>query len=126
MLSQRRAAQAWGVSRAKLQRAINGGKLSVLADGTIDPSEMLRVFGEAARGSQGGSTEPLGPLPSHPHETALQAEIQALRATLAAKDEVIAAKDRNLEDLRQALKLLEGPASTRRSLWSRISGKNRG
>ena len=126
MLSQRRAAQAWGVSRARLQRAINGGKLSVFADGTIDPAEMLRVFGEATGGSQGGSIEPLGPPPSHPHEKALQAEIQALRATLAAKDEVIAAKDRNLEDLRQALKLLEGPSTPRRSFWGLISGRNRG
>lgn len=126
MLSQRRAAQAWGVSRARLQRAVNSGKLSVLADGSIDPAEMLRVFGEAVGGSPSGSIEPLGPPTSHPHEKALQAEIQALRATLAAKDEVIAAKDRNLEDLRQALKLLEGPSTTGRSFWGLISGRNRG
>jgi hypothetical protein len=123
MLSQRRAAQTWGVSRARLQRAINGGILSVSADGTIDPAEMLRVFGEAVGGSPSGSVEPLGPPMSHPHETALQAEIKALRAALAAKDEVIAAKDRNLDDLRQALKLLEGPSPPRRrSLWAKLTG----
>jgi hypothetical protein len=43
MLSQRRAAQAWGISRATLQRAVSSGKLSVLPDRTIDPAEMLRV-----------------------------------------------------------------------------------
>lgn len=127
MLSQRQAAQAWGVSRATLQRVINAGKISVLADGRIDPSEMLRAFGEAKAKTKGGPheppSEPLGPPPSHPYETALQAEIKALRAALAAKDEVIAAKDRNLDDLRQALKLLEGPSPPRRrSLWAKLTG----
>ena len=120
MLSQRRAAAAWGVSRATLQRAISVGKLSVLSDGTIDPAEMLRVFGEAKGGSHGGPDEPLGPAVSHGNEAALKAEIQALRTALTAKDEVIAAKDRNLEDLRQAMKLLEGPAGRHRSLWDRM------
>jgi len=124
MLSQRRAAQAWGVSRATLQRAINGGKLSVLADGTIDPAEMLRVFGEAKGGSQSGQNGPIVPPVGHSELAALQAEIQTLRAALAAKEELLSAKDAHLADLSQALRLLQGPAESRsRSLWDRLRGK---
>ena len=123
MLSQRRAAQMWGISRGTLQRAITSGKMSVLADGAIDPSEMLRVFGEASSDPLRPSVGPLGPPPSHPNEIALQAEIKILRAALAAKDEIIAAKEQNLDDLRHALKLLEGPTTTRRrSLWAKLTG----
>lgn len=120
MLSQREAARRWNVSRITIQRAIKAGKLSILDDGLIDPAEMLRVFGEG----RSHQREPLEPDKTATHETALQAEIQALRAALAAKDEVIAAKDRNLEDLRQALKLLEGPP-TQRSLWTTLFSRRR-
>jgi hypothetical protein len=98
-----------GVSRATLQRKISSGKLSVLADGTIDPSDMLRVFGEAKGGPDNGSHEPLEPPAGHNNESVLRAEIQTLRTALAAKDELIAAKNKHLDDLGQALRLLKGP-----------------
>ena len=109
MLSQRRAAQAWGVSRATIQRAVSSGKLSVLPDGTIDPAEMLRAFGEAKGGPQGHYNEPLGPHLGREDEMAFQAEIRVLKAQIEAKEALLSAKDRHIEDLSQALRLLAGP-----------------
>lgn len=109
MLSQRRAAQAWGISRATLQRAISSGTLSVLPDGTIDPAEMLRAFGEAKGGPVGHQNGPLGPPLGRGDEMAFQAEIRVLKAQIQAKEDLLSAKDRHIEDLSQALRLLAGP-----------------
>ncbi|MBO1326802.1 hypothetical protein K2X14_17100 [Acetobacter sp. TBRC 12305] len=145
MLSQRQAAQTWGISRSTLQRAISKGNLSVSGSGKIDPSEMLRVFGAARSGPTGGPhgppVGPLGPGVGHPQshgqEPALEAENKALRAALAAKEELIAAKDRHIEDLSQALRLLAAPSQPSappepeppatpeppaRSIWQRLFG----
>lgn len=126
MLSQRRAAQAWAVSRATIQRAISIGKLSVLADGTIDPSEMVRVFGEPASQlsrpmsrltvPDEATNEP--PL-SHPDTSKLRAEIEHLKAMLLEKDA-------RIEDLRGAMRLLtdqrtaEAPS---KGFWARLRGR---
>lgn len=40
------AAKEWGVSRTTIYQKINDGELSRNSDKKIDPSEMLRVFGE--------------------------------------------------------------------------------
>lgn len=141
MLSQRQAAQAWGISRSTLQRAISKGNLSVSGSGRIDPSEMLRVFGEARGGPSGPPVGPLGPGVGHPlsqgHNQSLEAENKALRAALAAKEELISAKDRHIEDLSQALRLLAAPNQPSappepeppvaqeppaRSIWQRLFG----
>lgn len=142
MLSQRRASEMWGVSRRTIQRAIQSGKLSVSSDGQIDPSEMLRVFGEASGKKEGGAdapvSEPLAPhrapVGSPSPDVALTAEIKALRAALAAKDELLAAKDRHIEDMSLSLRLLAAPPpqtqppphveKTGGSLWQRLLGRN--
>jgi hypothetical protein len=41
-----KAAEDWGVSRQYIYRKIKSGELSKLNTGTIDTSELLRVFGE--------------------------------------------------------------------------------
>ena len=141
MLSQRQAAQAWGISRSTLQRAISKGNLSVSGTGKIDPSEMLRVFGEAKGGPPRPHDGPLGPGVAHPQnmdqDLALEAENKVLRAALAAKEELITAKDRHIEDLSQALRLLAAPSQPSappkpeppatqeppsRSIWQRLFG----
>jgi len=113
MLSQRRAAEMWGVSRRTIQRAIQSGKMSVNSEGLIDPSEMLRVFGPAAgkrsTGAEEPPKEPLAPPYAHTQNSDLQQEITRLRAALAAKDELLAAKDRHIEDMSLSLRLLAGP-----------------
>lgn len=113
MLSQRRAAEMWGVSRRTIQRAIQSGKMSVSAEGVIDPSEMLRVFGPAVGKVPTGAGEPPKEPPAPPHahtqNSDLQQEITRLRAALAAKDELLAAKDRHIEDMSLSLRLLAAP-----------------
>lgn len=128
MLSQRAAATAWGVSRTTLQRAIKSGKLSVQPDGSIDPSEMLRAFGEARSGSVGHPTGPLGPPVGHPDKTALLAELDRLKvvlstkdAMIAAKDDMLAEKDARIADLRQAMNLLSAPIASK-PLWKKLFG----
>lgn len=108
-LSQRRAAQDWGVSRARLQRAIKAGKLSPMPGGNIDPAEMLRVFGDPESRTRSSQTTPIVPGDDPAEKARLKAEIEGLRALLAAKDA-------NLSDLRdQVQRLTHAPA--RRSWW---------
>ena len=45
-LSISKASVTWGVSRTTIHKKIKTGQLSKLANGTIDTSEMIRVFGE--------------------------------------------------------------------------------
>lgn len=118
MLSQRRAAEIWGVSRRTIQRAIQSGKLSVASNGQLDPSELLRVFGEADGKGRGGAgappREPLAPPDAPgappPSNADLEAEIRALRAALAAKEELLSAKEQHISDLSLSLRLLAAPS----------------
>lgn len=45
-ISVTKAAKTWGVSRTTIYQKVNDGELSRNSDKKIDPSEMLRVFGE--------------------------------------------------------------------------------
>ena len=45
-ISVTKAAKDWGVSRTTIYQKVNDGELSRNSDKKIDPSEMLRVFGE--------------------------------------------------------------------------------
>ena len=45
-ISVTKAAKEWGVSRTTIYDKVNAGQLSRTSDKKIDPSEMLRVFGE--------------------------------------------------------------------------------
>ena len=45
-ISVTKAAKEWGVSRTTIYDKVNAGELSRTSDKKIDPSEMLRVFGE--------------------------------------------------------------------------------
>lgn len=129
MLSQREAAQRWHTSRAAIQRAIKAGKLSLTPDKTIDPAEMVRVFGEPSR-APSRPTEPHEATPRATRDEAkiaeLEAEIVRLRqfeierAALAA---TVAAQAANLADLRaQVLQLTHEPAPAsgrKRWFWQR-------
>lgn len=133
-LSQREAAQRWGVSRATLQRAIKAGDLSAV-EGRIDPAEMLRVYGEPKSRPVGrlgepleSSSEPGGPEPAQVAQsvarsrlTELEAEVQRLRDALAAKEALLAAKDENLTDLRSQVLMLThdrpAPAPAKKKRW---------
>lgn len=134
MLSQREAAKAWRVGRETLAAKIKAGEVSLASTGLIDPAEMLRVFGEpkprpakatafkAIQGRRNPSEATSRPAPEPPQDQGqaalngrLEVENEHLKAMLEMKDQHIA-------DLRQALRLLEGPKdqTPRRSLWGRL------
>lgn len=117
-LSQRQAASQWYMSRATLQRAIKAGKLSLTPDKTIDPAEMLRVFGEPGR-PDGRPMVPDDPTPEPVRIVQLETENAMLRELVRSKDETLASKDANLADMRNQVQRLtheNGPAQ-RRHWW---------
>lgn len=100
-MSQREAATQWHLSRATIQRAIKAGKLSLTTDKTIDPAEMLRVFGEPSR-SGAGSKEPPGTIP----EPALSAGVNPKDARIAELEATVTAQAKHIESLDRAMQLL--------------------
>lgn len=112
MLSQREAATQWGVSRATLQRAIKAGKLSLTPDKTIDPTEMLRVFGEPSR------PESRPKVPAEP--TQESARLIQLETENVMLRELVKSKDENLTDMRAQVQRLthdNGTAQSRSTWW---------
>jgi hypothetical protein len=114
------AARLAGVSRKTVQRRVQDGVLSVSqsvhGDKTVEISELIRVFGalpgQAVQAVQGTMSQPVRDI-VHDMEVrirGLEAELAARNAQIEAKDQVIQAQQENLADVRQALKLLEGPS----------------
>lgn len=118
------AARLAGKSRKTIQRYVADGRISLsqhVAGGKgIDTSELVRVFGELSQSTPALSheTESQSVSPTVPPEVAATlALLQAENALLKAQ---IEAKDANLADLRQSLRLLEhAPSPKRRWWWSK-------
>ena len=113
-LSQRQAADQWGVARITLQRAIKDGKVSKDYEGKIDTSELLRVFGEPKGSARSRPSEPekTTDLQAKLVDLAtrngrLQAENEGLKAELGAVRE-------NLTDLRGQILRLTAPKADER------------
>jgi len=100
------AAKLAGVSRVTLHAHIKNGKLSAVigADGTrqIDTAEIMRVYGTLASDSVKG-------IVNHEQLTVnpLQAENDALRAELRAKDELLAERGELVQALKAQIHLIE-------------------
>lgn len=112
------AARLTGKSRKTIQRYVADGRISmsqhVAGRSGIDTAELVRVFGELSR-----------PAPALSHATESQADasnvsldVAATLAQLQAENALlkaqIEAKDANLADLRQSLRLLEYVPAKRR------------
>ncbi len=116
------AARLAGKSRKTIQRYVADGRISmsqhVTGEKGIDISELARVFGELSQAdpalSRASESQADAPYVA-PDVAALETRIKVLEAELAARDAVITAQRENLTDVRQALKLLEGPR--KRSWW---------
>jgi|SRR5271156_5284392 len=116
------AARLTGKSRKTIQRYVADGRISmsqhVAGEKGIDISELTRVFGDLSQPdpalSHASVSQPDAPNVT-PDVAALETRIKVLEAELAARDAVITAQRENLTDVRQALKLLEGPR--KRSWW---------
>jgi hypothetical protein len=110
-LSQREAAARWGIGRTTIHRAIKAGRLSLSNGRRIDVSEMVRVFGEPVSDRSKGPVETgNGP----PEMARLQAEVNRLQEALEAERTHRASIERNNEDLRQFVRLLEHDHQRRR------------
>lgn len=115
------AARLTGKSRKTIQRYVADGRLSMshpdAGRSGIDISELVRVFGELSHSapalSHATETQPDAPLVP-PDVAATLAQLKAENASLKAQ---IEAKDANLADLRQSLRLLEHVPSKRRWWW---------
>ena len=136
ILSISAASKAAGVSRQSMYNLINDGKISVTTDNTgkkgIDPSEILRVFGEIKPVTQGTALDDEKmPLPDQS-----AALIDALRDQITnLKDQLQKAEDREREAKARAaaaeakaddylVRLLPAPAqqSEKKGFFSRLFG----
>ena len=115
------AARLTGKSRKTIQRYVADGRISmsqhVAGRNGIDISELIRVFGQLSQldPALSHATESQSDAPHvAPDVAATLAQLQAENALLKAQ---IEAKDANLADLRQSLRLLEHVPSTKRRWW---------
>jgi len=117
LVSVSQAARLAGISRQHLYRKyIKPGEISVQrdekGDPMIDTSELLRVFGTLG-GDTSGDDNMLQKATQEKYSsdrslvTELQAKLQVLQAENKALLARVDDKERNLEDIRQALRLLE-------------------
>ena len=109
--------------RKTLYRLIKEGRLSATQDATgarqVETSELLRVFGEIKQPETLSETprDSRATVSMRQHETPnetvrvalLEAELRHARDLLAEKATLLAAKDSQIEDLRNSVRLLEGP-----------------
>jgi len=117
LVSVSQAARLAGISRQHLYRKyIKPGEISVQRDDkgdpVIDTSELLRVFGRLV-GDASGDHNTLQEatqektISDNSLLTELQVKLQVLEAENRALQARLGDKDRNLQDVRQALRLLE-------------------
>jgi len=102
--------------RKTLYRLIKQGKLSATVSDSgmsqVETSELLRVFGEVLRVGDNGDSRATVSMPQSEtvSETVriavLEAELRHSRDMLAAKEAMLAAKDGQIDDLRQSIRLL--------------------
>ncbi len=128
------AARLAGVSRKTVQRRVQDGVLSVSTsvhgEKTVEISELIRVFGELQGSPVPDNVHPVHGTMSHLVQDnvqalldrirALEAELAARNAQIEAKEQVIQAQQENLTDVRQALRLLEGPGKPAKRRWWRF------
>jgi hypothetical protein len=105
----------WGVSRTTIHKKIKSGQLSRLANGTIDTSEMIRVFGEPH--VKVDSTQPVQVVsPVHPDKL-LEQRIRHLESSLSeSKDREIWLQSQ-VGNLTDTIKLLDAPKASKRKPW---------
>lgn len=128
LLTVAEAAKATGRNRKSIYRDIKSGRLSatVSMDGKkrIAVSELLRVYGEFpadkshATGGEIVSTPQLETV----EDVALKVKVAALEAEVAQLRERLGDKDRNLEDLRASMRLLEHEKLSQKGFWARLFG----
>jgi hypothetical protein len=106
-----KAGQEWGISRVTLHKKIKDGLLSKQPNGTLDTSEMLRVFGEPKVKVNGDVSDDL-----QPEIANLQLRIKHLEANLQSQKELTRKGEERevwlqsqVGNLTDTIKLLDAP-----------------
>jgi hypothetical protein len=117
-LSISKASVTWGVSRTTIHKKIKTGQLSKLANGTIDTSEMIRVFGET---HVKVDSTPAVQVVSEVHpDKLLEQRIKHLETSLSESKEREAWLQSQVGNLTDTIKLLDAPKapkSRRLAAW---------
>jgi len=116
MLSQREAAQLWAIPWTTFRRAVKAGKVSVGADKSIDPAEMVRAFGEPAARAVTGTNGPLGTSAAQPLAHPDFVRLKVLEMETSLLREMLARADAATADLRSEVLRL---THEKRRWWQR-------
>lgn len=106
-LSISKASVTWGVSRTTIHKKIKAGQLSKLANGTIDTSEMIRVFGEP--NFKVDSAPPVQVVNEVHPDKLLEQRIKHLETSLYESKEREAWLQSQVGNLTDTIKLLDAP-----------------
>ena len=118
------AAKLVSRSPKTLHRLIKEGKISATQDATgarqVETSELIRFFGEIGQGDNKDSRTTVAmsqhETPNETVETAVR--LAVLETELRHAKELLAAKDEQIADLRQSVRLLAAP-ERKQSIWTR-------
>ena len=103
-----------------LHRLIKEGKISATLDAAgqrrLETSELIRFFGEIGQGGNKDSRTTVSMSQHEPVETAVR--LAVLETELRHAKELLAAKDEQIADLRQSVRLLAAP-ERKQSIWTR-------
>jgi hypothetical protein len=118
-----KAAKEWGISRVTLHKKINDGLLSKQENGTLETSEMVRVFGEPKVKVNSGSDVKVSAI-LQPEISTLQLKIQHLESDLQLQKELTrkgeereAWLQNQVGNLTDTIKLLDAPKAPKSRSW---------
>lgn len=114
-LSISKASVTWGVSRTTIHKKIKDGQLSKLANGTIDTSEMIRVFGEP--NVRVDSIPPVHVVNEVHPDKLLEQRIKHLETSLSESKEREAWLQSQVGNLTDTIKLLDAPKTLKKRNW---------
>jgi hypothetical protein len=115
-LSISKASVTWGVSRTTIHKKIKTGQLSKLANGTIDTSEMIRVFGEPH--VKVDSTQPVQVVSEVHPDKLLEQRIRHLESSLSESKERETWLQSQVGNLTDTIKLLDAPKTPKSRHWA--------
>jgi hypothetical protein len=114
-LSISKASATWGVSRTTIHKKIKAGQLSKLANGTIDTSEMIRVFGEPR--VMVDSTQIVQVVNEVHPDKLLEQRIRHLESSLSESKERETWLQNQVGNLTDTIKLLDAPKAPKNHSW---------
>jgi hypothetical protein len=114
-LSISKASVTWGVSRTTIHKKIKTGQLSKLANGTIDTSEMIRVFGEPhVKPYSAQTVQVVNEV--HPDKL-LEQRIRHLESSLSESKARETWLQNQVGNLTDTIKLLDAPKAPKNRPW---------